>query len=217
MKHAQQLMSINEASGLFADAFLTEASYLKFLSVWGRDTEMQAFLARLQLGRQEGGLSAFWINADPPKYVQIADIASIEKLSGRMPKDNLFGEVTHLWLFDGTGVTPDYVGRRALFFFSPEEAAQGGQEAWRERLWTRVRELCHLPLLPIWRDVVLDGFNERGFLRRLDGVGIAAVQISLPEGEIEQTLTDWIASGRLTVPQNRQEVSNDGAKGGCHV
>ncbi len=35
-----------------------------FLSLWGRDTSIQAFLARLTLGRNEQGLDQFHIVTD---------------------------------------------------------------------------------------------------------------------------------------------------------
>jgi len=192
-------ISVDEAPGIHADAFLTDQSYLRFLSVLGRDTEMQEFLARLSLSSKEGGLQAFWVNTDPPKYVQIGDIGRFEKLSGRMPKGNLFGEVTHLWLYDRTAVEPDYAGRRALFLFQPEEDTSENRESLNERLWSMVRETCHLPLLPLWRDVVLRGFAEHGFLRRLEGVGIVANEVTLPEQEVEAVVTGWIRAGQLSL------------------
>lgn len=191
--------SVDEAPGIHADAFLTDQSYLRFLSVLGRDTEMQEFLARLSLSSKEGGLQAFWVNTDPPKYVQIGDIGRFEKLSGRMPKGNLFGEVTHLWLYDRTAVEPDYAGRRALFLFQPAEDTPENRESLNDRLWSMVRGTCHLPLLPRWRDMVLRGFTEQGFLRRLEGVGIVAIEVTLPEQEVEAVVTGWIREGRMTL------------------
>ncbi|MFZ5593708.1 MAG: DUF6573 family protein [Pseudomonadota bacterium] len=193
------IMSVDEAPGIHVDAFLTDQSYLRFLSVLGRDTEMQEFLARLSLSSKEGGLQAFWVNTDPPKYVQIGDIGRFEKLSGRMPKGNLFGEVTHLWLYDRTAVEPDYAGRRALFLFQSAEDTPENREFLNDRLWSMVRETCHLPLLPLWRDMVLRGFTEHGFLRRLEGVGITAIEVTLPEQEVEAVVTGWIRAGQLSL------------------
>lgn len=205
-----QLMSVDEASGLHVDAFLTDQSHLRFLSVWGRDTQMQEFLARLSLSGKEGGLESFWVNADPQKYVQIGDLGRLEKLTGRMPKDNLFGEVTHLWLYDRVAVEPNYAGRRALFLFRPEEDIPEYSESLNQRLWVMVRETCHLPLLPQWRDVVLDGFTAHGFLKRLDGVGIAAIEMALPEREVETVVTGWIQAGRLSLDGDSVKQTADG-------
>lgn len=205
-----QLMSIDEASGLYVDAFLTDQSYLRFLSVWGRDTEMQQFLARLSLSSKEGGLESFWVNANPQKYVQIGDLGRFEKLTGRMPKDNLFGEVTHVWLYDRIAVEPNYTGRRALLLFRPDEGAPENRDAFNERLWVMVRETCHLPLLPQWRDAVLKVFTTHGFLKRLDGVGVAAIEIALPESEVEAVVTGWIQAGLISLDGGPVKKTVDG-------
>lgn len=205
-----QLMSLDEASGLYVDAFLTDQSYLRFLSIWGRDTEMQEFLARLSLSGKEGGLESFWVNADPQKYVQIGDLGRFEKLTGRMPRDNLFGEVTHVWIYDRIAVEPNYTGRRALFLFLPEEDIPENREALNERLWVMVRETCHLPLLPQWRDVMLSGFTAHGFLKRLDGVGVAAIEITLPESEVETLITGWVQAGLISIDGDPVKQTADG-------
>lgn len=194
----QHLVPIAEAPGLYVDALLCDGDYLRFISVWGRDTEMQEFLARLSLPLKDGGLDAIRVDGEM-QYVQIGNIERFEKLTGRMPKENLFGEVTHLWLFDRTANMPDYTGRQALFLFQPEEDTAEHCESLNERLWTTVCETCHLPLLPQWRDVVLEGFTRQGFLRRLEGIGIHGIVISLPELGVETVVTEWIQSGVLTV------------------
>lgn len=55
------LMQVDEAPELFADAVLVDAAdNLLFLSLWGRDTALQEFLARLSLPSHEGGLDSFF-------------------------------------------------------------------------------------------------------------------------------------------------------------
>jgi len=56
------LMQVDEAPELFADAILVDAAdNLLFLSLWGRDTALQEFLARLSLPSHEGGLDSFFL------------------------------------------------------------------------------------------------------------------------------------------------------------
>ncbi len=199
-QNQHHLMSITEASGLYVDSLLCDQSYLRFISVWGRDTDMQEFLAKLSLPVRDGGLNSFRVNAaDAQKFVQIGSLERLEKLSGRMPKDNLFGEVTHLWLYDRTAVMPNYTSRQALLFFKPEADTRERSESLNEQLWAMVCDTCHLPLLPQWRDIVLQRLIEHGFLKRLEGIGTHAIEISLPEQEIEAIVSGWIRSGILTL------------------
>ena len=194
------LMSITEAPGLFADAVVTDQSTLVFLSLWGRDTAIQEFLARLSLPMQEGGLAAFWLGtgleADGSTYVQVGGADRLQKDTGRMPKANLFGDVAHLWLYDRLALSPDYANRRALLFYRPGEEQSASMT---QRLWAVVKDTCHLPLLDHWRETVLAGMEAVGWIKRLEGIGLNAIQVSLPEAQVEETVQHWIRQGHLTV------------------
>lgn len=189
------LMSITEAPGLFADAVVTDQSTLVFLSLWGRDTAIQEFLARLSLPMQDGGLTAFSLEGDGSTYVQVGGADRLQKDTGRMPKTNLFGDVVHLWLYDRLALSPDYANRRALLFYRPGEESS----ALTERLWVLVKDTCHLPLLDHWCETVLAGIEAVGWIKRLEGIGLNAIQVSLPEVQVEETVQYWIRQGYLTV------------------
>lgn len=190
------LMSITEAPGLFADAVVTDQSTLVFLSLWGRDTAIQEFLARLSLPLQEGGQSTIRLEADPSTYVQVGGVERLQKDTGRMPKANLFGDTVHLWLYDRLAFAPDYTNRRALMFYRPGEEQSAHLT---ERLWALVKDTCHLPLLDHWRETVLAGMETVGWIKRLAGIGLHAIQVSLPEAQVEETVQHWIRQGHLTV------------------
>ena len=192
------LMSITEAPGLFADAVVTDQSILVFLSLWGRDTAIQEFLARLSLPPKEGGLNGFWIEADGSTYVQVGGADRLQKDTGRMPKTNLFGDVVHLWLYDCLALSPDYANRRALLFYRPGEE-QSAHMA--ERLWAVVKDTCHLPLLDHWCATVLEGMKAEGWIKRLEGIGLNAIQLRLPEAAVQTAIQHWIRQGHLTLPR----------------
>ncbi len=190
------LMSIPEAPGLFADAVVTDQSYLVFLSLWGRDTAIQEFLARLSVPVKEGGMDSFWLEAEDTTYVQVGGTDRLQKDTGRMPKTNIFGDVVHLWLYDRLAFSPDYANRRALLFYRPGEEQTANTS---ERLWALVKETCHLPLLDHWRETVLEGMTTEGWIKRLEGIGLSAIQISLPESEVQEVVQGWVCQGLLTV------------------
>ncbi len=94
---------IKEMSDVFVDACIrTETGELMFLSCYGRDTAIQQFLAAFSLGPQEGGLLQFTLLDNPPKahLVRIGAHERLTKLTGRLPKANLFGNLTHTWIYD---------------------------------------------------------------------------------------------------------------------
>jgi len=117
------LMQVDEAPELFADAVLVDpADNLLFLSLWGRDTALQAFLARLSLPHHEGGLDSFFLRPDTQangrprrKRVQIGDTDRLDHYSGRMPM-NIFGDMARLHSHPGKpGTRPrqtQHPGRR---------------------------------------------------------------------------------------------------------
>ena len=79
-----------------------EAGQLLFLSVFGRDTSIQQLLASFALGAKEGGLTQFKLQRPGAgdELVLIGDAGRLEKLTGRLPRQNLFGNLTHAWIFD---------------------------------------------------------------------------------------------------------------------
>jgi hypothetical protein len=205
-------MSIPEAPGLFADAVVTDQSTLVFLSLWGRDTAIQEFVARLSVPVKEGGMDSFWLEAEDSTYVQVGGTDRLQKDTGRMPKTNIFGDVVHLWLYDRLAFSPDYANRRALLFYRPGEEQTANTS---ERLWALVKETCHLPLLDHWRETVLEGMTTEGWIKRLDGIGLSAFQISLPESEVQEVVQRWICQHQLTVDET-STAHVQGADGSDH-
>ena len=194
------LMPIPDAPGLFADAVLTDAGHnLLFLSLWGRDTAVQEFRARLSLPVREGGLESFRLEAEGTPFVQVGNPERLVTDAGRTSARMIFGSLVHLWLYDRLAVAPDRANRRALLLYRPEEAsAAEGERSLRQRLWSLVAETCHLPLLPAWRDTVLAAFEAAGWIQPLQGVGLAAYALDLGDDAVEDVVSRLIQERRLT-------------------
>ncbi len=190
------LMEVVEAPGLFADALLTdERSGLLFISLWGRDTAVQEFLARLSVDVSEGGLRTLHVEG-PAGRVQVHfdRMPSLEKHTGRLPPRNLFGDLVQLWIHDRLATEPDRANRRALLLHRPR---QGRQEATDACLWGLVREVCHLPLLEAWRQPVLTLLELQGWLTPCRGIGIDAWRLELGDPRLEAEISRMIRGGVL--------------------
>jgi hypothetical protein len=199
-----QLMPVVDAPGLYADGVLTDDSNnLLFLSVWGRDTAIQEFRARLSLPAREGGLDNFRLEQPDGRrlLVQVGDADRLDSMSGRTSSQTIFGALVHLWLYDRLATKPDRANRRALLLFrndGTDPAQVSRQKQIRDRLWAQVQDTCHLPLLPQWRRAVTESFRGAGWIRRLEGIGVSAFFIDLGNDEVEQVVTRLVRNGRVT-------------------
>jgi len=193
---AASLMEVVEAPGLYADAVLTdERDSLLFISLWGRDTAIQEFLARLSVDPSEGGLRSIHLTGAQDKAtVHFDRMPCLEKHTGRLPPRNLFGDLVQLWIHDRLAIEPDRANRRALFL---HRELQGRQESTEQRLWDLVREVCHLPLLPAWRNEVLTLLELQGWLTPCRGIGIDAWRLELGDPGLEAEITRLVRSGVL--------------------
>lgn len=190
------LMEVVEAPGLYVDALLTDdRDSLLFISLWGRDTAIQEFLARLSVDPSEGGLRSIHIaGAQHQATVHFDRMPCLEKHTGRLPPRNLFGDLVQLWIHDRLAIEPDRANRRALLLHRAEQERHESTEA---QLWALVREVCHLPLLPAWQNEVLTLLELQGWLTPCKGIGIDAWRLDLGDPGLESEITRLIRSGVL--------------------
>lgn len=182
--------------GIFCDAHLVDETGPRFLSVWGRDTAIQEFLARLSLSEREGGIRSFWIGTSADeghRYVQSFDPERLMRLSARRA-GSVFGELVHLWLYDRLAVEPDRSNARALLLYP------GGPCDMTEPLWELLKQILWVPVLDHWRGLLLQHLNELGCLSRLDGYRVGAFAIDLSNRDrIEQEISFLVRCGRLQI------------------
>jgi hypothetical protein len=168
-----------------------------FLSLWGRDTALQQLLAQFTIALEEGGLRALNLRTSEERsiHVSLARMGDLEKHTARMPARSLFGNLIHVWLYDRLAIEPDRANRRALLLFRPEHDADASTD---DRLWLLVREVCHLPLLPHWREPVLALLESNQWMQRVDGQGISAWRLDLGKPELEAAISQLVRSRQLT-------------------
>lgn len=151
------MFKIVEMSDLFVDACVRdEAGQLVFMSCYGRDTAIQQLLASFQLKPSQGGLDWFRLECDDATTtVFVGDPDRLEKFSGRLPRENLFGNLAHSWIYDPVVMKPDNSNRIA-WVIEPEAWSEKLTERLLEKVWRTYQSLSPVPLLDHWREPVLD-------------------------------------------------------------
>lgn len=192
------LYPIAECPDLMVDACLWEGVYnLMFVSIWGRDTAIQALIGRLSLGRSADGLDHFHLvngsNDRTPIYINSVD--RLSKLTARTYLRTKFGSLTNLWLFDKRCIKPDKGSSSAVLLLRKDAPNA------EERIWSTVKDTCPLPLLDNWRDQVLEVLNKNEMLGTLpQGIGnITGYQINLDVDKLKVQLGEKICQGVLTI------------------
>lgn len=200
MPNFNTLYRIDECPDLMTDGFVgDEQGNLIFLSVWGRDTATQEFIARLTLGRDEQGLDQFHILTEQGGSIPVfvGNVEQLDKCSNRAYRRTLFGSLVHLWLFDRRCVKPDKANASALALLPR------GSDHRVDRLWALVRDTCPLPLLDHWRDTVLELLQTR---RMLTGLPLAlgpleGHRLALDVPALTKALGELIRNGTLGATQ----------------
>jgi hypothetical protein len=154
------MYEIAHCSDVFVDACVrNEAGQLMFLSAYGRDTAIKELMARMELGaRDNHGLAELTLKgtcdfAGESHTVVVGDPKRLEKHTGRLPKRKLFGNLTHLWIYDPVICAPDKGALTAWLIDRPDDVKPSSDI--RERIWVAICHLASIPLLPHWRDTIL--------------------------------------------------------------
>lgn len=189
-----RLYPIEECPDLYVDACICdEQRNLVFLSCWGRDTALQEFLARLQLGSAEKGLNPFHTTLNGHRLPVFLDIDRLEKRTTRQYRGTLFGSLLHLWLFDQRCAQPDRANHIAYALI------QNGTDP-SKRLWPLIMDTCPLPLLPHWGPPVMALLTEHEMLYSLPGAqgAVTAWRLALRIELLENLVGEHIRQGTLT-------------------
>lgn len=160
---------IAEMQDLFVDSVVVDDNHqLIFASLYGRDTAIQQLLAAFTLPVTSGGLdkislddpsNAFAANIGDSFEVLIGEPDRLDKFSGRLPRENVFGNLSHTWIFDPACMKIDRVNRKAWFLelsSLPMTGARiGGDAEMRWKIWQTVKLLSAIPLLDEWMELIL--------------------------------------------------------------
>ena len=108
------LYQIEEFSDIWADACLRDSEgRLMFLSVYGRDGVLMQMLAAFELGASQRGVNQIHlVGRDGERHrVDVGDVKRLDKHAGKLPRQNLFGPLNQMWLFDRGMRSPDRANR----------------------------------------------------------------------------------------------------------
>ncbi len=195
------LFVIDEQPDVFADAVASDDNaQLLFMSVFGRDTSIQQLMARCQLPRAQGGIDKLSFrqedSAGDALALLIGDPSRLDKFTGRLPKENLFGNLVHAWVFDPVILEPDRAGRSG-WQIREQRAGQGRHEVDSDALWSLIKDVSPLPLLDHWRDSTLAWLHDRGGIRAARCLGrVGATKVVLPSA-FERDVSEMVRTGAL--------------------
>jgi hypothetical protein len=196
------LFKLEELSDLYADACVRdETGRLMFLSLYGRDTAIQQLLAAFTLKVTDGGLDAFHLQhpAGEPQLVHVGDADRLEKFTGKLPRDNLFGNLVHLWLYDPALIRPDRSNRVAWVLVDGVDDPSDQTEAIWSRVWGLYKLLSPVPLLDTWKQAVLSRTGD---------------EVVTLMGETPYPPLGRIAGARVRLPDHFPEIVSGMVKAG---
>ncbi len=191
---AERTLYPTNVGDVYCDALITSAEHrLLFASLWGRDTAIQELLARLTLSTSAGGFDCLQVMADS-LWKAFPGKEPLTKTSGRLPKGNLFGEMSHVMLY-----APDFASASTgserfcrLLFQDWDHHTPG-------HTWQAVQHCSHLPLLSHWQQPVLQLLEDNRWLTTLPGFGVHAVEIDLTHEDYETAISTLIREQILTL------------------
>ena len=181
--------------GLFIDSFVVDdKDNVIFMSLWGRDGQMQHFFAALTLPIAQGGFREKRVTLPDGSGCTLGfdRIKDMKKHTTRLPKYTPVGEWVQTWL-----MIPDFVktphGSHEAYLLSQHSLN------W-QALWPIVKRLCHLPLLDEWQAPLASMLGDAPYVQSLDACGVFAYKVILTPDLIEPLLSQAVKSGELTVP-----------------
>jgi hypothetical protein len=199
--------------GIYCDALVDDDEFLVFASLWGRDTAIQELLARLVMSSSEGGISQLkFISQDNEpnvrNLIRIGNPDRLDKITGRMPKKNIFGDMVHCWLFDTRVRSPDFSNRSA-YLLNPHDQLNIDKskihDEVREQTWQLIKAVCHIPLLDLWQNSIMNLLFKNGWIETVHGYAIDNISIHLPEEEFEAVISQMIVAGDLSLDEPSDE------------
>lgn len=199
------LMTLFNVDGIFCDALVNDdQDSLIFASLWGRDTAIQELLARLTLSAHEGGIADLVFKEQSVsglKTVHLNDKNRLDKLTGRMPKANILGDMVQLMLFDKLVQAPDYANRKGYLLFDgrPKAVSQISNIDHGNQIWHTFKSICHLPMLDRWQHKIERLLKTEGWMACYLGFNASVIAIDLPETEFDDIISEMIVAGELTL------------------
>ena len=199
------LYRIDECPELMADAAVFDEDFnLLFLSVWGRDTAVSAFIARLTLGHDEQGLDELHIINEQQAAIplRINSVQRLDKALSRAYRQTLFGSICNQWIFDRRCIRPDHANGSALMILP------AGTCDPMERIWALIQDTAPFALLDHWKTVVMDVLTKHAMLKPLPAaIGpLEGFRINLDIPALTEIFGSLIRNGKLTAIAEPQQL-----------
>lgn len=197
------LFSVRPFSDLFADTCVIDASgALLFLSLYGRDTSVQQLLAAFTLPSSQGGVDRITLNDPSGRQVLAASIGNgkdLQKLAGRLPSRTIFGEFSHVFVYQPGCKLPDHANKQA-WLLTPTDVSKS---ALIGEVWALVKELSPLPLLEHWRDQLIEALRPLSGPQGLSVGKLEGRLVRLGE-DFEQLVSGLVRDGKLAESMPKQ-------------
>ncbi len=203
------MYQIEEFPEVWVDACIRDAEgRFLFLSMYSRDGSLMQFMAAMQLGTKEGGVQRFHlVGADGERHqAEVGGADRLAKHSARLPKQNLFGPLSQMWIYDKSLQTPDRVNRIgwALHRQLSEAGAdmQTAGDQLRKRAWQLIKSLSPVALQDHWREEILSWCTEKAATQTMGSdlypvLGqVHAMRVSLTDHFLT-FISDGVRAGRL--------------------
>jgi hypothetical protein len=189
------ICSILELPDLVVDSCITDDSCnLIFCSIWGRDTAVQEILARITLNPSENlSLQSITIDGEGVHSPVYFNKELLEKKAARSYPGTLFGNMTHLWLFDKRVMEPDYANHSAYLLYGPNDDTA-------TRVWPLICDLAPYPLPDHWKSEVFRIVVLQDMLIRMKTVlgNTTGYKIDLNVDLIQSAVSRLIRDGKLS-------------------
>ncbi|BDR09202.1 hypothetical protein CTR2_R25400 [Comamonas thiooxydans] len=159
------LHRIEGFADLWADACLrNDEGELMFLSFYGRDASAMQFIAAMELGRTEHGITDFTLVSPEGtrNHVQVGSAERLGKFTGRLPRQNLFGSLNHLFVYDKRLQEIDKPNRIGWIVSNVDAGIE-------EKVWALVKTLAPIALLDHWQAPLIAWCGEKGAVHELGG------------------------------------------------
>lgn len=208
------MFRIKEVADVFVDACVRdEEGRLLFLSCFGRDTAIQQLFAAFYLKVNEGGLEVFHLREagagahDAGEAVRVGAAESLQKLAGRLPRENVFGNLAHTWIYDPAIVRPNRATRTA-WVLDPSGSSETSPDEVRSRVWEVFKLLSPVPLLDEWQPVLMKACFDDCVKAMADSafppIGrISAQKVTVPDSFLD-TVSTLVKRGNLALSKLKQ-------------
>jgi len=190
------MIPIKQQTSVFCDGFVGNDTGILFASIWGRNTSLQQFLARMELPSDQDGISelTFETSEETTQTFLIQNVKNMQKLSGRVPETIYGNDLSHVFIYEKSTTSIDYGANKAtILYFNNTQIDE-------KSVWRLLKELSPIPLLDIWMTQIIDLCHREGYIDNIDGFGgVSALTTKLNEVDFEQSVSRMIQEQILLV------------------